>query len=173
MRRAYIHGTQLASIARPPATRSGGLASEQKAQPTARAHRRGRAAERGVWSPRTTLAYCWRSRTLLGVGAWLAVSPLALGTTGDRHSTESALLTGVLLMGTALWALVTREPAPPHVCSLSLGLWLLVAPSLWYFQSAVASQNSRAAGLVVAALSVWALWTGSRTRPPVAPGTSG
>jgi hypothetical protein len=168
-----MDGTQLTSTTRPSAARPGEQVSEQKARPTVRADRRGRAAERGVWSPRTTLAYCWRSRTLLGVGAWLAVSPLMLGTTGDRHSTESGLLTGVLLMGTAFWALLTHKPASPHAGSLSLGLWLLVAPSLWYFQSAVASQNSRAAGLVVVALSVWALWTGSRTRPPVDPGTSG
>jgi hypothetical protein len=30
-------------------------------------------------------------------------------------------------MGTAFWALLTREPAAPHLCSVSLGLWLLVA----------------------------------------------
>ena len=113
MRHADMDGTRLASTTRPSAARPGELVSEQKARPTARADRRGRAAERGVWSPWTTLAYCWRSRTLLGVGAWLAVSPLVLGTTGDRHSTESALLTGVLLMGTAFWALLTRKPASP------------------------------------------------------------
>ena len=71
---------------------------------------RSRAAGRGVWSPRTTLAYCWRSRMLLGLGAWLAVFSWIFGTTGDRHSTESALLTGVLLMGTGFWALLTRQP---------------------------------------------------------------
>jgi SPW repeat len=173
MRHADMDGTQLASATKPPATRPGELASEQKAQPTARADRRGRMAGRGVWSPRTTLAYCWRSRTLLGLGAWLAVSPWTLGTIGDRHSTENALVNGVLLMGTAFWALSTRTPTSPHGCSLSLGLWLLVAPALWYFQSPVASHNSRAIGLVVVALSVWALATGSRTRPPVDPGASG
>jgi hypothetical protein len=53
---------------------------------------------------------------------------------------------------------------------VSLGLWLLAAPSLWYFQSPVASHNSRALGLAVVALSVWALSTGPRTRPPGGPG---
>jgi hypothetical protein len=43
---------------------------------------RSRAAGRGVWSPRATLAYCWRSRVLLGLGAWLAVSSWIFGTTG-------------------------------------------------------------------------------------------
>jgi hypothetical protein len=45
-----------------------------------------------------------------------------------------------------------------------------VAPSLWYFQSPVASYNSRAVGLAVVVLSAWVLWTGPRTRPPLDPG---
>jgi hypothetical protein len=173
MRHAHNQGIQLAQCHEPPdrpprraSHRASGTADEH-------ARRRGRAAGRGVWSPRTTLAYCWRSRTLLGLGAWLAISPWTLGTIGDRHSTENALVNGVLLMGTAFWALSTRTPALAHASSLSLGLWLLVAPSLWYFQSPVASHNSRAIGLVVVALSVWALATGPRTRPPVDPGASG
>ena len=171
MRLADIDGPQLANPTSPPVTHPGGLASEQPAPPrVVRARRRDPAARRDVWSPRTTLAYCWRSRTLLVLGAWLAVSPWVLGTTGDRHSTESALLTGVLLAGTAFWALLTRQPVPPHACSVSLGLWLLVVPSLWYFQSPVASHHSRAVGLLVVALSAWALWTGPRTRPPLDPG---
>ena len=171
MRHAY-EGIQLASATSPPTVRPGELSTEQAAQPTVHAGRRGRMAGRGVWSPRTTLAYCWRSRTLLGLGAWLAVSPWTLGTIGDRHSTENALVNGVLLMGTAFWVLLTRKPAPPHACGVSLGLWLLAAPSLWYFQSPVASHNSRAVGLAVVALSVWALSTGPRTRPPVDPATA-
>lgn len=170
MPRADIDATQLADITSPPAVQPGELASEQPAPPTVVPTRRSDPApRRGVWSPRTTLAYCWRSRMLLVLGAWVAVSPWVLGTVWDRHSTESALLTGVLLMGAAFWALLTRQPAPPHAFSVSLGLWLLVAPSLWYFQSSAASHNSRAAGLVVVALSAWALWTGPRTRPPVDP----
>jgi hypothetical protein len=166
MRPADIDGAQLGNTTSPSATRLGELASEQPVLPSVvRTRRRDRAARRGVWSPRTTLAYCWRSRTLLVLGAWLAVSPWVLGTTGDRHSTESALLTGVLLMGTAFWAMATREPVPPQACSVSLGLWLLVAPSLWYFQSPVSSHHSRAVGLLVVVFSAWALWTGPRTRP--------
>jgi hypothetical protein len=169
--RQASEGIQLASATSPPTVRPGELPTEQAAQPTVHTRRRARMAGRGVWSPRTTLAYCWRSRTLLGLGAWLAVSPGMLGTIGDRHSTENALVNGVLLMGTAFWALSTRTPALPHGCGVSLGLWLLAAPSLWYFQSPVASHNSRAVGLMVVALSVWALWTGPRTRPPVDPAT--
>jgi SPW repeat-containing protein len=115
MRHAY-EGIHLASATSPPTVRPGELPTEQAAQPTVHAGRRGRMAGRGVWSPRTTLAYCWRSRTLLGLGAWLAVSPWTLGAIGDRHSTENALVNGVLLMGTAFWALLTRKPAPPHAC---------------------------------------------------------
>jgi hypothetical protein len=115
-----------------PTVRPGELASEQTAQPAVRARRRAGPSTRAGGQPwglvaADDLAYCWRSRTLIVLGAWLASSPLALGMTGDRHSTESTLLTGALPMGTAFWVLLTREPAAPHVCSASLGLWLLVA----------------------------------------------
>ena len=98
------------------------LPRAQALEPPLRGLDSGRGAGRGVWSPRTTLAYCWRSRVLLGLGAWLAVSSWIFGTTGDRHSTESALLTGVLLMGTGFWALLTRQPIWPHLCILWLGV---------------------------------------------------
>jgi hypothetical protein len=91
-----------------------------------------------------------------------------LDTTRDRHRTESALLTGVLLAGAAFWALLTRA-GPTHPCSMSFGFWLLVVPSLRYFQSPVASHHSRAVGLLVVALSAWAMWTGPRIRPPLNP----
>ncbi|HEX5881935.1 MAG TPA: hypothetical protein VF468_26990 [Actinomycetota bacterium] len=92
-----------------------------------------------------------------------------LDTTRDRHRTESALLTGVLLAGAAFWALLIRAPVPPHPCSVSFGFWLLVVPSLRCFQSPVASHHSRAVGLLVVALSAWAMWTGPRIRPPMNP----
>jgi hypothetical protein len=56
-------------------------------------------------------------------------------------------------MGTAFWALLTREPAAPHVCSVSLGPWLLVARPVALPVVVLASQNSWTAGLVVVALS--------------------
>jgi hypothetical protein len=169
MAHAHKEAARRAVTTDPGSARPPELPRKQAAPPTTSAPERGRAARRGAWSPRTTLAYCWRSRTLLGLGAWLAVSPWVLGTTGDRHSTQSALLTGVLLMGTGVWALLTREPIWPQLGSLTLGIWLLAAPSLWYFQSRLASQTSLAVGLVVVALSIWLLWTGPRTRPPVDP----
>ena len=81
MRQAY-EGIQLASAMSLPTVRLGERPTEQAAQPTMHTRRRNRMAGNGVWSPRTTLAYCWRSRTLLGLGAWLAVSPGTFGTIG-------------------------------------------------------------------------------------------
>jgi hypothetical protein len=59
MRLADIDDPQLANMTSPPATHPGELALEQPAPPRmVRARRRNRAARRGVWSPRTTFAYC-------------------------------------------------------------------------------------------------------------------
>jgi hypothetical protein len=72
-----------------------------------------------------------------------------------------------MLGSAALWALLSRRPAPAHAVIVAVGAWLLVGPSLWYFGAAAASWNSIAVGLSVIVLSAWALVTGPRTRPPV------
>jgi hypothetical protein len=129
--------------------------------------RTGRSGTTGVWSPRTTLAYCWRSRAVAALGLWLVVSPWLLGTSRDTHSTQSAVVSGGMLGWAALWALTSRRPAPAHAVIVAVGAWLLVGPSLWYFGAVAATWNSIATGLGAIVLSVWALVTGPRTRPPV------
>jgi hypothetical protein len=54
MRPADMDDNQLASTIRPLTVRPGELASEQTAQPTVRARRRGRTTSHEVWSPQTT-----------------------------------------------------------------------------------------------------------------------
>jgi hypothetical protein len=106
----------------PPATHPGELASEQPAPPTVvRTRRRDPAARRGVWPPRTTLDYCWWSRTLIVLGAWLAVSPL-----GARHdrgppvwyfqspvASHHSRAVGLLVAALSAWVLWTGPRTRP------------------------------------------------------------
>ena len=124
-----------------------------------------RSRRRGAWSPRTTLAYCWRSRAVAALGAWLAASPWLLGTGEDTGSTQSAIVSAAMLVGAALWALMSRHPAPAHAMVVASGGWLLLAPSLWYFTAAAAAWNSIATGLAVIGLSGSVLLTRPWTRP--------
>jgi hypothetical protein len=87
---------------------------------------------RGAWSPRTTLAYCWRSRAVAVLGTWLAASPWLLGTSQDTNSTQSAIVSGATLVWAALWALISRHPVRAHAMVVAVGGWLLLAPSPWY-----------------------------------------
>jgi hypothetical protein len=169
-RLADIDGPQLANMTSPPGDPSRRTGSEQPAPPRVlRARRRDRrpGETSGRRGPRLPTAG-GRGRSL----CWAPGSPCPPGCSHDRRPPQHRERAAHRCPagGDGLWALLTREPVPPHACSVSLGLWLLVAPSPWYFQSPVASHHSRAVGLLVVALSAWALWTGPRTRPPLDPG---
>jgi hypothetical protein len=104
------------------------------------------------WSPRTILGRCWRSRAVALLGGWLTASPWALATTEDTASLQSALLCGSGPVLLAAWAL-SREPWLAHLLVASIGIWLLLAPSLWYFASRPASWNSVGVGLATLLLA--------------------
>jgi SPW repeat len=121
------------------------------------------------WSPRTTLGRCWRSRAVALLGGWLTASPWALASTEDTTSLQSALVSGSSLLLLAGWALLSREPWLAHLVVASIGIWLLLAPSFWYFTSRPASWNSIGVGLATLVLATWTLVHGPRQRPPFDP----
>jgi hypothetical protein len=118
------------------------------------------------WSPRTTLGRCWRSRAVALLGGWLIASPWALATTEETTSLQSALVSGSSLLLLAGWAMLSREPWLAHLVVASIGIWLLLAPSFWYFTSRPASWNSISVGLATLVLATWTLAHGPRRRPP-------
>jgi SPW repeat len=76
----------------------------------------------------------WPTNRLLALGAWLVVSPLVLGTTRVTAGIFSAVTSGLALAVLAGWARAGRNPIPPFMITLSFGLWLLLAPSVWEFR---------------------------------------
>jgi hypothetical protein len=126
---------------------------------------------------------------LLALGGWLVVSPLVLSTTRVTAGMVSAVGGGLALAALAAWARSARNLVPPLAIAVSLGLWLLVAPSLWEFRDGVdawelvpipawevteptraaiarAEWNSILAGLLTLALAGWVLLaTRRQTRP--------
>ena len=81
----------------------------------------------------------WQVKALLAVGGWLVVSPLVLSTTRVSAGVVSAVATGLALAVLAGWALLARNRVPPLAVACFLGLWLLLAPSLWEFGDGVDS----------------------------------
>jgi hypothetical protein len=91
----------------------------------------------------------WPVKALLAVGGWLVVSPLVLSTTRVTAGEVSAVAGGLALAVLAGWALLGHNRIPPLAIACCLGLWLLLAPSLWEFGDGVDS----APGLVPVAPS--------------------
>jgi hypothetical protein len=73
------------------------------------------------------------ANALLALGAWLAVSPLLLGTLQVTPGAVSAVTGGLALIVLAGSARRGRNPVPPMLIALSFGVWLLLAPSIWEF----------------------------------------
>jgi hypothetical protein len=135
----------------------------------------------------------WPTTTLLALGAWLVVSPLVLSTTRVTAGIFSAITSGLVLAVLAGWARAGRNPIPPFMIALSIGLWLLLAPSVWEFRDggdtglvpittseaieptraavARAEWNSILAGLLTLVLAGAVLVTARRRRPQSAPST--
>jgi LPXTG-motif cell wall-anchored protein len=87
----------------------------------------------------TPPAGSWPVNALLALGGWLVVSPLVLSTTRVTAGLVSAVTGGLALAVLAGWARVARNRIPPLAIACSLGLWLLLAPSMWEFGDGVDS----------------------------------
>jgi hypothetical protein len=149
-------------------------------------------------SGRASTAPPWQTYGLLVLGIWLIVSPLVLHDAPVTPAWVSGLLSGLALVALAAWSGARRRPVTPWVIALTVGLWLLVAPSLWEFGDgattwqlvpsplvslpgvqvveptmaaiARARWNSVLAGLTTIALAGWVLAGTYRRRWAVAPG---
>lgn len=101
----------------------------------------------------------WREWLMLLFGAWLVVSPFALGfvAVSDGMAMWSAIVMGVALMGFACAELM-RPQVWEEWISLLIAAWLLIAPFVLGFTDApVAMWNSVVMGLLVGAVAIWAL----------------
>ena len=87
----------------------------------------------------TAPAGSWAVNALLALGGWLVVSPLVLSTIQVTACLVSAVTGGLALAVLAGWARVARNRVPPLAIACSLGLWLLLAPSMWEFGDGVDS----------------------------------
>ena len=106
---------------------------------------------------------------LLVVGAWLCVSPFALGY-AEYAQGRSDLASGALIILFALVALAVRRPWVSWLAGC-VGLWLLVAPIALWSPSFAAYANATLTGLLVIAEALLRL-TRRLPGPAVPPGWS-
>lgn len=99
----------------------------------------------------------WQDPVNAVLGAWLVLSPWALGFSGDTVAMVNFSVVGVLLLAAALGAIFLPR-AWEEWTESTLGLWLVVSPWLIGY-SGVESAKADAilSGLVILTLALWAL----------------
>jgi hypothetical protein len=110
----------------------------------------------------------WQDPVNAVIGAWLVLSPWALGFQGETTALWNFVAVGVLLLATALGAIFLPMVWEEWTES-ALGLWLVISPWVLGFSAIQsATVNAVAAGLVILTLALWALqdetgWMGGST----------
>jgi len=101
----------------------------------------------------------WQDWVLLVGGAWLFLAPWLLGTADNTASSWNAWILGILVVGTAWWALAKPSERAPEWLQGIYGLWLFVAPWVLGFASLVAAAWNAwiiGAGLILLAVLAYA-----------------
>lgn len=113
----------------------------------------------------------WQDPVNAVLGAWLILSPWALGFAGDMMAMWNFVAVGALLLATALGATFFPRAWEEWTESV-LGLWMVVSPWILGFAAIEAAKvDAVLSGLVVLTLALWALQDegGWLTRDTTAP----
>jgi hypothetical protein len=104
------------------------------------------------------MAAKWQDWTSFVLALWLALSPWLAGYVENNEvATANAVLVGLALALCSHFECVWCDDRPAEWINLVAGVWLLCAPFALDFSSRVASANSIAVGVAIAALAASAL----------------
>jgi hypothetical protein len=112
------------------------------------------------------LTYQWRDVANLVLGAWIVISPWALGFAAERTAAWNAYVVGVIIAVAALATLVNFQKWEEWV-NIVLGAWLIVSP--WalgvvslsaHAWSQALAWNQVIVGLIVGVLAIWTAISG-------------
>ena len=98
----------------------------------------------------------WQDWASFALGLWLAVSPWLADYAAHDVATANAAVCG-LALAVAAHVGFTCDHLSTEWANLGFGLWLVVAPFIFAYESNVAAVNAVAVGLFVCLLSAWAL----------------
>lgn len=101
----------------------------------------------------------WQDPVNALLGAWLVVSPWALGFQNQMTALGNAVIVGLLLVAIALGAIFAPR-AWEEWTEVALGVWLAVSPWVLGFSAIQnAMMSAVVTGLVIVALALWVLVT--------------
>ncbi|RZL91712.1 MAG: hypothetical protein EOP82_12015 [Variovorax sp.] len=101
----------------------------------------------------------WQDAVNTLLGAWVVLSPWALGFQGTTSATANAVVVGLALIAAALGAIFVPR-AWEEWTEFALGAWVIVSPWLLGFSAQRDPMLSAViSGLVIAVLALWTLLT--------------
>lgn len=101
----------------------------------------------------------WQDPVNALLGAWLILSPWALGVQADPLAMWNFVAVGVLLLATAVGAIFVPK-AWEEWFEVALGAWLIASPWMLGFAAVEpAMQNAVISGLAVVVMALWVLAT--------------
>lgn len=99
----------------------------------------------------------WQDPVNVVLGAWLVLSPWALGFVAEGMALGNAVIVGVALVAAALGAIFVPR-AWEEWTECLLALWLIISPwALAYSGIQAATLNAVITGIAIGALSLWTL----------------
>ena len=101
----------------------------------------------------------WQDAVNAVLGAWLILSPWAMGYQGETAAMSNAVIIGLALIAAALGAIFVPR-AWEEWTEGALGLWMIVSPWALGFSALQGAQlTAVVTGVVIAALALWTLLT--------------
>jgi heme/copper-type cytochrome/quinol oxidase subunit 3 len=101
----------------------------------------------------------WQDAVNAVLGAWLFLSPWALGYVGGAEAMANAIIIGLALIAAALGAIFVPRAWKEWTESV-LGLWLIVSPWAMGFAALNGARLTAVlTGIAIAALALWTLFT--------------
>ena len=101
----------------------------------------------------------WQDPVNALLGAWLVLSPWAMGFASHQPAMVNFVVVGVLLLAAAIGASLVPK-AWEEWAGVVLGVWLIASPWVLGFAGlALPMQNALFCGLLVTVLSLWVLGT--------------
>lgn len=101
----------------------------------------------------------WQDMVNLVLGAWLLVSPWAMGYMDTTSATWNAYLVGAATMVFAAYA-VYLPRAWEEWINMCFGVWMIISPwALGFASQTSVAINSVIVGIVVTAMATWAMFS--------------
>jgi len=111
-------------------------------------------------APQISLPKQWEDWCNWLLGIWLCISPWALRFDLEPTATQTAMISGLMIILTELLTLSAYRAWEEWI-NVMLGAWLVICPLVLGISSSAARANLVVVGLLVMALAFYELW-GSR-----------